>query len=106
MRKTVVISALGLILAAGGVAWQVPEALGSKGKVGNYQNFQENRLERLTRKLDLTADQQAKLRAIFDEQQAKMKVIREEAHRKVLAVLTPEQEAKYENRSGKKQKSP
>ena len=73
----------------------------------------ENRLKMLTEKLNLTEDQQAKLKPIIEDQskqmkaihddtslapadrQAKMKELHESSIEKMNAILTPEQQAKW-----------
>jgi len=73
----------------------------------------EDHLKMLTEKLNLTEDQQAKLRPIFEDQskqmkaihedtslapadrQAKMKELHESSNEKVNAILTPDQQAKW-----------
>ena len=73
----------------------------------------ENRLKMLTEKLNLTEDQQAKLKPILEDQskqmkalhndaslapadkQAKMKELHESSVEKINAVLTPDQQAKW-----------
>jgi len=73
----------------------------------------ENRLKMLTEKLNLTEDQQAKLKPIIEDQakqlkalhddtslapadkQAKMKELHESSIEKMNAVLTPDQQAKW-----------
>jgi len=73
----------------------------------------ENRLKMLTEKLNLTEDQQAKLKPILEDQskqmkaihddsslapadrQAKMKEIHESSIEKMNAILTPDQQAKW-----------
>ncbi len=54
------------------------------------------RVEHLTKVLDLTADQQVKVKAIFDKQQEDMKAIHEAAKTSLQAVLTKEQSAKLD----------
>jgi Spy/CpxP family protein refolding chaperone len=73
----------------------------------------ENRLKMLTEKLNLTEDQQAKLKPVLEEQskqmkaihddtslapadkQAKMKELHESSVEKMNAILTPDQQAKW-----------
>jgi Spy/CpxP family protein refolding chaperone len=73
----------------------------------------EDRLKMLTEKLDLTEDQQAKLKPIIEDQskqmkaihadtslapadrQAKMKEVHESSIEKMNAILTPDQQAKW-----------
>jgi periplasmic protein CpxP/Spy len=75
-------------------------------------------LERITKALDLTADQQPKVKAVLDDQmqkmrdlhndpdfsslsqddrRAKMKTIRDETNAKLKDILTPDQFAKWQN---------
>ncbi|MCX7068743.1 MAG: hypothetical protein NTW85_13775 [Methylococcales bacterium] len=54
------------------------------------------RVEHLTKVLDLTADQQVKVKAIFDKQQEDMKAVHEATKTSLQAVLTPEQSAKLD----------
>ena len=66
-----------------------------------------NRLEHLTKALDLTPDQQAKVKAIFEQAKPQLQAARQEAKQKVQAVreniqsqirpiLTPEQQQKFD----------
>ncbi|MDR2673725.1 MAG: hypothetical protein LBC18_02390 [Opitutaceae bacterium] len=89
-----------------------------------------DRVQQLTAQLDLTADQQAKVKAIIADEQTKLKAItkddekraakvkaaRQETTRQIRATLTPEQQAKFDQsaqkrpegakkREGKKEKS-
>lgn len=57
--------------------------------------FASQRIERMTERLDLTADQQGEIRAILDEQQAESEQ-RAETRARVDAVLTPEQLARID----------
>lgn len=51
-------------------------------------------VERMTKELDLSADQQNKLTAIFNEEGEKVRAIHEQTRTRVDQVLTPEQQAK------------
>lgn len=70
------------------------------------------KVEKLTKKLDLTADQQAKIKTILDAKHAEakesmeeMKDKREKTNEEILAVLNDEQKAKYkEMKEGHKDK--
>ena len=81
------------------------------GKDGDWHKRRHhkrgNPVERLTRTLDLNADQQAKIQAIFDQARPQMKAARQEAREKMRAVreqtmaqirpiLTPEQQQKFD----------
>ena len=54
------------------------------------------RVEHLTKELGLTAEQQTKVKAIFDTQREKMKAIHDETHASLQAVFTPEQLTKFD----------
>ncbi len=92
MKKTIVAGALAVSLFAAGIV------------AANFEHKRENRLERMAENLNLTADQQTKIRAIFDEKHSKMKALHEESHKKVLAVLTPEQKEKFEKQREERKK--
>ena len=62
-----------------------------------------NRMEKLTKKLDLTDDQKAKLEVIFKEQQAKRKALTEETHERMSEVLTAEQMEKMQEMKKRRQ---
>src|SRR5262249_44680806 len=98
MRKSVVMGALALSLTTGGAALTVaPDLLAhSKDFKEHRQEWQERRLERMSEELNLTADQKAKIKALFDDQRAKMKALHEETRTKMMALLTPDQKAKLE----------
>lgn len=66
-----------------------------------------NRVERLTKALDLTPDQQAKVKAIFEQARPQIKAAREEGRQKIQAIrenvqaqirpiLTPAQQQKFD----------
>ena len=55
-----------------------------------------NRMEKLTKKLDLTDDQKAKLEVIFKEQHVKYKAVKEETQKRMSEVLTAEQMEKMQ----------
>ena len=56
----------------------------------------DKRVEHLTQVLGLNADQQTKLKALFDAQQVKLKAVHEETQTGLKAILTPEQSAKLD----------
>lgn len=69
--------------------------------------FKKNKLERLSKELSLTQDQRTKVAAIFEAKRSDMKKLREEirprfdiirksASKKIISVLTPEQQTKFE----------
>jgi len=56
----------------------------------------EPRLERLSNELQLTADQKARLEAIFNEKHEKIRMIREETQSRIKDVLSEEQLEKWD----------
>jgi Spy/CpxP family protein refolding chaperone len=75
-----------------------------------------DRVKQLTTQLNLTADQQAKVKAIVDDEQARLKAIteddegragkakavRQESARQIRATLTPGQQAKFDQPARKR----
>jgi Spy/CpxP family protein refolding chaperone len=57
-----------------------------------------NQLERMTRRLDLTPEQKAKLEAILRQHEELRAAQREAMRKEVAAILTPEQLAKFEQK--------
>jgi Spy/CpxP family protein refolding chaperone len=76
--------------------------------------WQEKRVERLTKDLSLTAEQQGKITSIFKENDEKhkaemekmreaMKAEKAETDQKIQAILTPEQNQKFETMKAERQ---
>ena len=72
-----------------------------------WQQKRENPVEHLTRALDLTPDQQAKVKAIFEQAKPQIQALREEGRQKAKAIreniqsqirpiLNPAQQQKYD----------
>jgi len=72
-----------------------------------WKHQRGNRLEHLTKALDLTPDQQAKVKAIFEQAKPQIQAAREEGRQKVKAIgdnvraqirpiLTPAQQTKWD----------
>ncbi len=57
---------------------------------------QGNKMERLTKQLDLNAEQKSKLEVIFKEQQEKREALRQESRLRMQEVLTSEQMTKLD----------
>jgi periplasmic protein CpxP/Spy len=85
---------------------QDPAATNNDGP-RRWQHKRGNHVERLTRALDLTPDQQAKVKAIFEQAKPQIKAAREEGRQKAQAIreniqaqirpiLTPAQQQKYD----------
>ena len=102
-RNFLTLAAAGLI-ALGGFAVVKAETGHDRGARGHGHGFA---LERFTKGLDLTADQQAKIQPILDQTKPQIAAIHEEAMQKMKAVidsttsqirplLTPEQQKKFD----------
>ena len=87
---------------------QAPDAASKDGDRHSWRHHKRgNPVEHLTKALDLTPDQQAKIQPIFDqakpqlkaareESMQKIKVIRENMHAQIRPLLTPEQQQKFD----------
>ena len=82
-------------------------AAGNNDRPHRWQRNRGNHLERLTKALDLTPDQQAKVKAIFEQAKPQIQAAREEGRQKAKAIrdnirsqirpiLTPAQQSKYD----------
>ena len=82
-------------------------AAGNNGPHRRWQQKRGNPVEHLTRALDLTPDQVAKIQPIFDQAKPQIKAAREEGRQKVQAIrenirsqirpiLTPAQQQKWD----------
>ena len=91
MNKKILTIALALSLPLAVTAY----AGGGKGPE-HFGGHGGNRVERLTKELDLTAEQKTKLEAVFQQEEEKRKALREETHRQMQEFLSPEQMAKFE----------
>ncbi len=60
------------------------------------KDWMEWRLERLEKRLNLTAEQKPKVEAILKEQREKMRAVHEETQEQLKQVLTPAQAEKFE----------
>lgn len=69
----------------------------------DMDNMAEKRVERMTKTLDLNAEQKTKIEAIFKAQREKFKALQDETHASVKAVLTPEQATKFDAQQEKRQ---
>jgi Spy/CpxP family protein refolding chaperone len=83
MNKKIIILAMALALPL-----TVAASSGDKDYVGGHHG---NRIEHMTKSLDLTAEQKTKVEALFKEQGEKSKIIHEETQARLQAVLSKEQ---------------
>jgi Spy/CpxP family protein refolding chaperone len=88
MNKKIIILALALALPLTAVAFS--------GDKGDFERHHANRVEHLTKRLDLTPEQKTKVEALFKAQDEKLKVIHEETRVRLQEVLTKEQITKLD----------
>ncbi len=69
---------------------------GPRGFEQDPSAFPDQRIERMTRNLDLTTEQQGEIRTILEEQRAQALQQREDTRARIGALLTPEQQARIE----------
>jgi len=66
------------------------------GDKGNFEAYLANRIEHLTKSLNLTPEQKTKVEALFKEEDEKFKIIHDETHVRLQEILTKEQMAKMD----------
>jgi Spy/CpxP family protein refolding chaperone len=88
MNKKIIILALALGLPLTAAAFS--------GDKGDFEGHHANRVEHLTKSLDLTAEQKTKVEALFKEQDEKLKIIHEETQVRLQAILGKEQITKLD----------
>ena len=88
MNKKIIVLALALALPLTVAAFP--------GDNGGFEGHYANKVERLTKNLDLTPEQKTKVEAIFKEQAEKFKAIHEDTHKRLQEVLTKEQMTKMD----------
>jgi len=89
MNKKITIIVLALILPLTAAAFP-------GGGEGRPQDQRANRVERLAKKLNLNADQQSKMDAIFKQQREKIQAIKEDTRTRMQDVLSSEQMNKFD----------
>jgi len=67
------------------------------GDQADFEGRHANRVERLTKELNLTPEQKTKVEAIFKEQHEKFKAIHEETQKRLQEVLSKEQMTKMDD---------
>ena len=97
MNKKIITLALALALPLTAAAFP--------GGQGDFEGHHANRIERLTKELDLTPEQKTKVEAIFKEQHEKFKIIHEETQKQLQEVLTKEQMTKMDDMKKQRQEN-
>lgn len=108
-RKLLTLTIAGALALGGGAALQAkgPHEEGEEGGWHGHGHRMGMGLEHMTKTLNLTADQQAKVGPILDQMKPQLKAIHEDAMKKAQAVmadsmakirplLTPEQQQKFD----------
>jgi len=88
MNKKIITLALALALPLTAVAFS--------GDKGDFEGHHANRVEHLTKRLDLTPEQKTKVEALFKAQDEKLKIIHEETQAGLQQILTKEQVTKLD----------
>jgi Spy/CpxP family protein refolding chaperone len=119
IRKIVVLFVAVVFLMGSSLAFANCGTCGMGGEKAHKRGMKgmtvDDKLAKLTKKLDLTADQQAKVKdivtkeradakAVWDDAMAKKKSIKTAANDKIKALLTAEQKAKFDAIREKKSK--
>ena len=95
MKKSIAALALSAIL--------IPAAVFAGS---HYGNKTEHRIERMSEQLQLSEQQRAQVQQIFEQQHEKKLALRAETHERISQVLTPEQQAQWQQyRKDRKQRA-
>jgi Spy/CpxP family protein refolding chaperone len=89
MNKKIITLALALALPLTATAFS--------GDKGDFKGHHANRVEHMSKHLDLTAEQKTKVEALFKEQDEKLKIIHEETRTRLQEVLSKEQMTKMDD---------
>ena len=115
MKKSLVCALLAMTMTLGGAALYAQDTMGQGGPGGGHHMMSaDQQLEHMTQMLNLTADQQQKIKPILENQQtqmqalhqdtsmsqadrrSKMMQIHQNTQQQIGAVLTPEQQQKWQ----------
>ena len=92
MKKLLISSVLvlGMVSAVLADPGMPPSPTDSETEAG-FKKHHEHKMAMMAQELGLTAEQKAKVDAIFEEQRIKFKAVHDETQTRLQAVLTPEQ---------------
>jgi Spy/CpxP family protein refolding chaperone len=91
MNKKIITLALALTLPL------TVAAFPGGGDGGRFEGHRGDRVERMAKDLNLNAEQKSQLEAIFKEQREKFEAIHQDTRARIQKVLTPEQQAKFDD---------
>ena len=105
--RLITLSAACVALFATVTFGQAPDAGGKNDRQNRWQHKRGDRMEHLTKALDLTPEQQSKIQPIFDQAKPQIQAARQESRQKVQAIrentmaqirpiLTPAQQQKFD----------
>lgn len=97
MKKQVLTS-----LLAASVLFSASALYAEHHKEKSVESRVEHKIEKMTKYLELTPEQQAEIKPILTEKMTKMKALHEESQGKIAEVLTDEQKAKVAEKKDKK----
>lgn len=86
--KRFILGMIVMVICAGGSA-----AYANEGHDGKHL---DKKLEKMKTALNLTAEQEAQIKAVFTDYNDRATALRKEKHDKLAAILTPEQREKHE----------
>ncbi len=89
-------------LLAASVLFSASALYAEHHKEKSVESRVEHKVEKMTKHLELTPEQQEQIKPIIAEKLAKMKAAQTESHTKIEAILTDEQKAKVAEHKGKK----
>ena len=105
--RLITLSAALVVLFATVTFGQAPDAAANNDRHNRWRHKRGDRMEHLTRALDLTPEQQAKIKPIFEQAKPQIQAARQESRQKVQAIrentiaqirpiLTPAQQQKFD----------
>ncbi len=92
ISSVLAVGMVSVVLADPGMPPSPPDTQTEAG----FRKHHEHKMAMMAKELGLTAEQQTKVDAIFEEQRNKFKVVHDETQTRLQAVLTPEQLKKLE----------
>lgn len=95
-------SLIALLITLPIIAFPVTAIAGSDKDNSAHNEFGRRHMDRAMKKLNLSAEQDEKLKAAFESHHKKMVTLREETEKEINTILTPEQQKKLQNMKEKR----